>query len=146
MELAIKCDSCDVLKSMNPLPIIEKQTVITHGCQPTSTGINTIIGAWNECYSGDAPNEANSTASRHSQAKKKPYKLAYGGGLYLDVVSNSSRYWCMKYRFNGKEKRLSFGVYPIISLAIARNEREKAKRILATGGVPGEVKKTGRTF
>ncbi len=51
--------------------------------------------------------------------KEKPYKLSDGSGLYLEVVPNGSCYWRMKYRINGKEKRLSFGVYPIISLAVA---------------------------
>ncbi|MGP0945475.1 tyrosine-type recombinase/integrase [Serratia sp. CY74737] len=79
-----------------------------------------------------------------AKPKEKPYKLSDGGGLYLEVAPNGSRYWRMKYRINGKEKRLSFGVYPIISLAVARDEREKAKRVLATGGDPGEVKKAGK--
>lgn len=52
-----------------------------------------------------------------AKPKEKPYKLSDGGGLYLEVAPNGSRYWRMKYRINGKEKRLSFGVYPIISLA-----------------------------
>ncbi|EPK9178241.1 TPA: DUF4102 domain-containing protein, partial [Serratia marcescens] len=79
-----------------------------------------------------------------AKPKEKPYKLSDGGGLYLEVAPNGSRYWRMKYRINGKEKRLSFGVYPIVSLAVARDEREKAKRILAAGGDPGEVKKAGK--
>ncbi len=79
-----------------------------------------------------------------AKPKEKPYKLSDGGGLYLEVAPNGSRYWRMKYRINGKEKRLSFGVYPIISLAVARDEREKAKKVLATGGDPGEVKKAGK--
>ncbi len=79
-----------------------------------------------------------------AKPKEKPYKLSDGGGLYLEVAPNGSRYWRMKYRINGKEKRLSFGVYPIISLAVARDEREKAKRVLAGGGDPGEVKKAGK--
>ncbi|EPR3506144.1 tyrosine-type recombinase/integrase [Serratia marcescens] len=79
-----------------------------------------------------------------AKPKEKPYKLSDGGGLYLEVAPNGSRYWRMKYRINGKEKRLSFGVYPIVSLAVAREEREKAKRVLAAGGDPGEVKKAGK--
>lgn len=52
-----------------------------------------------------------------AKGKEKSYKLADGGGLYLQVEPNGSRYWRMKYRFAGKEKRLSFGVYPAVSLA-----------------------------
>lgn len=54
-----------------------------------------------------------------AKGKEKSYKLSDGGGLYLQVEPNGSRYWRMKYRFAGKEKRLSFGVYPTVSLADA---------------------------
>lgn len=47
----------------------------------------------------------------------------------------------MKYRFNGKEKRLALGVYPKVSLQLARNRREDARRLLATGTDPGQQKK-----
>ncbi|TRL72343.1 tyrosine-type recombinase/integrase [Citrobacter youngae] len=76
-----------------------------------------------------------------AKGKEKSYKLADGGGLYLQVEPNGSRYWRMKYRFAGKEKRLSFGVYPAVSLADARQKREDAKKLLAAGNDPGEVKK-----
>ena len=54
-----------------------------------------------------------------AKPKEKPYKLADGGGLYLEVMPNGSKCWRMKYRYLGKEKRLAFGVYPVISLADA---------------------------
>lgn len=76
-----------------------------------------------------------------AKPKEKPYKLSDGGGLYLEVTPNGSRYWRMKYRINGKENRLSFGVYPTVLLASARDKRDKAKKVLADGGDPGEVKK-----
>lgn len=76
-----------------------------------------------------------------AKPKDKSYKLSDGGGLYLEVSANGSCYWRMKYRFAGKEKRLSFGVYPDISLANAREKREAAKKILAAGNDPSEVKK-----
>ncbi len=77
-----------------------------------------------------------------AKPKEKPYKLSDGGGLYLEVAPNGYRYWRMKYRINGKEKRFSFCVYPIVSLEVARDERVKAKRVLAAGGDPGEVKES----
>lgn len=61
--------------------------------------------------------------------------------MYLEVAPNGSKYWRMKYRYAGKEKRLAFGVYPSISLAQARAKREEAKRILALGDDPSLVKK-----
>ncbi|WP_449758005.1 Arm DNA-binding domain-containing protein, partial [Erwinia persicina] len=66
-----------------------------------------------------------------AKPKEKPYKLADGGGLYLEVATSGSRYWRLKYRYAGKEKRLAFGVYPEVSLAEARDKREAAKKVLA---------------
>ena len=59
---------------------------------------------------------------KNAKPKKKSYKLSDGGGLYLEVATSGSKYWRMKYRFNGKENRLSFGTYPQVSLA-ERQER-----------------------
>lgn len=75
-----------------------------------------------------------------SKPKDKAYKLSDGGGLYLLVNTNGSRYWRLKYRVAGKEKLLALGVYPDVSLAEARAKRDEAKRTLAAGGDPGEVK------
>lgn len=72
-----------------------------------------------------------------SKAKDKPYKLADGGGLYLLVNPNGTKYWRLKYRVSGKEKLLAVGVYPNVTLADARVKREDAKRVLAAGGDPG---------
>ncbi|MFK9872403.1 Arm DNA-binding domain-containing protein, partial [Klebsiella pneumoniae] len=44
-----------------------------------------------------------------AKPREKAYQLADGAGLYLEVVPSGSRYWRMKYRFNGKEKRMAFG-------------------------------------
>lgn len=77
-----------------------------------------------------------------SKARDKAYKLSDGGGLYLLVNTNGSRYWRLKYRVAGKEKLLALGVYPDVSLADARAKRDEAKRTLAAGGDPGEVKQT----
>ncbi|EAM0983023.1 DUF4102 domain-containing protein [Salmonella enterica] len=86
------------------------------------------------------------TARQVSTAKptEKPYKLSDGGGLYLLVNPNGSRYWRMKYRYAGKEKLLSIGVYPDVTLAEARDKRTQAKRILAAGDDPSEVKQAER--
>lgn len=82
------------------------------------------------------------TARQISTAKPqdKPYKLADGGGLYLLVNPNGSRYWRLKYRLAGKEKLLSIGVFPDVTLAEARDKRNEAKRLLANGEDPSEVK------
>lgn len=76
-----------------------------------------------------------------AKPRDKAYKLTDGGGLYLMVNTNGSKYWRMKYRFGGKEKKLSFGTYPTISLAEARTKRDEARKVLANDKDPGEVKK-----
>jgi integrase len=80
------------------------------------------------------------TAVRKAKPKEKPYKMADGGGMYLEVMPNGSKYWRLKYRFGGKEKRLAFGVYPDTSLADARGRRDDARKLLANGSDPGTVK------
>lgn len=81
------------------------------------------------------------TACRTAKAKDKPYKKADGGGLYLLINKDGSKYWRMKYRFLGKEKLLAFGTYPLTSLADAREERETAKKLLAGGIDPAKYRK-----
>ncbi|EPY7258747.1 tyrosine-type recombinase/integrase [Klebsiella pneumoniae] len=76
-----------------------------------------------------------------AKPREKAYKLADGAGLYLEVIPSGSRYWRMKYRFNGKEKRMAFGVYPAVSLAQARALRDEAKKKLAEGIDPSFAKK-----
>lgn len=79
-----------------------------------------------------------------SKAREKDYKLSDGGGLYLLVKSNGSKYWRLKYRFDGKEKLFSIGVYPVVTLADARRKRDDAKKLLSDGIDPGEKKKERR--
>jgi integrase len=78
----------------------------------------------------------------NAKPEAKPRKLADSGGLYLLVHPNGSKYWRLKYRYQGKEKALALGVYPLISLADARGRRDQAKKLLANGQDPGEVKQT----
>jgi integrase len=80
-------------------------------------------------------------AVRKAKPKDRPYKLADGGGMYLLVQPNGGRYWRMDYRFHGKRRTLSFGVYPTISLAEARDKRHDAKKLIATGDDPGHARK-----
>jgi len=70
-------------------------------------------------------------ACRNAKATGKTYRLADGGGLYLEVSPKGGRYWRLKYRFAGKEKRLALGVYPEVSLLEAREGRELARKQLA---------------
>ncbi len=61
--------------------------------------------------------------------------------MYLEVMPTGSKYWRLKYRINGKEKRLALGVYPETSLAKARDKRDKARKLLAVGQDPALHKK-----
>ena len=79
-------------------------------------------------------------AARKAKPEAKAYKMADGGGMYLEVMPTGSKYWRLKYRFGGKEKRLAFGVYPDVSLAQARERRDDARKLLANDIDPGIVK------
>ena len=78
----------------------------------------------------------SATAVKQAKSKDKPYKLSDGAGLYLLVNPNGSRYWRLKYRLHGKEKTFSLGVYPIVTLAEAREDVLHAKRQLNKGVDP----------
>ncbi|WP_192458773.1 tyrosine-type recombinase/integrase [Musicola keenii] len=79
-----------------------------------------------------------------AKPQDKEYKLTDGAGLYLLIKPNGAKYWRLKYRVAGKEKKLSIGVYPDISLAEARLKREEARKIVASGGDPSEQKQVER--
>jgi len=75
------------------------------------------------------------------RAAEKPYKAADGKGLYLHVQPSGARWWRLKYRFQGREKLLSLGTYPEVSLAKARDRRDEARRLVADGIDPSEARK-----
>ena len=81
------------------------------------------------------------TKIKTSKAKEKDYKLSDGGGLYLLVTKAGGKHWKLKYRFNNKEKKLSLGAYPSISLSKARELREYYKSQIAMNIDPNEVLK-----
>jgi Arm DNA-binding domain len=83
-------------------------------------------------------------AARNAKPREKPYKLSDANGLYLQVELSGSKLWRLKYRFNEKEKRLAFGVYPGVTLAQAREHQMEARRLLGSGIDPGEYKKQTR--
>lgn len=72
-------------------------------------------------------------AIRNAKPREKPYKLSDGLGLFILVNPNGSRWWRFKFRFDGKEKLLSFGVYPETSAKMAREQRDAARKQLAQG-------------
>lgn len=78
------------------------------------------------------------TTVKKAKPRAKPYKMADGGGMYIEVRPNGSKYWRLKYRFVGKEKRLALGVYPSVSLPEARMRRDTYRAMLADGIDPSE--------
>ena len=83
------------------------------------------------------------TVTKIDKAKKekKDYKLADGHGLYLQVTSKGAKLWRWKYRFQGKEKLMSFGAFPLVTLAEAREALETGRRKLIHGVDPMAEKK-----
>ena len=78
--------------------------------------------------------------ARNAKPKEKPYKLADGEGLFLNIMPSGSKYWRMKYYYAGKEKLLAIGVYPHISLSQARAKKAEAKALLALDKDPSASK------
>ena len=81
------------------------------------------------------------TKVRNAKGKEKQYKLGDSGGLYLLVMPNSRKYWRMKYHFLNKEYHLALGVYPLITLAEARDLCFEARKLKAKGINPQEHKR-----
>jgi hypothetical protein len=75
---------------------------------------------------------------KSAKPEDKQYKLFDERGLYLLIHSNGSKYWRMRYRYAGKDKTLSFGVYPEVSLKEARDKRDDAREIIRDGIDPGK--------
>ncbi|WP_052452582.1 tyrosine-type recombinase/integrase [Noviherbaspirillum autotrophicum] len=77
---------------------------------------------------------------RNAKASDKPRKLADERGLYL-LINSAGKYWRFDYRFNGKRKTLALGTYPDVSLALAREKRDKARAALTRDIDPSEERK-----
>ena len=82
------------------------------------------------------------TTVKNYKAGPKDKKYFDGDGLYLLVTTKGGKYWRMKYRLQGKELLLTLGVYPEISLTDARARRDEARKLVAKGIDPNEMKKT----
>ena len=81
---------------------------------------------------------------RTSKPREKPYKLSDSGGLYLLVERNGSKLWRHAFRFDGKQKLIALGAYPIVSLSQARTGRDANKSLLAKGIDPSVQRKIDR--
>lgn len=81
------------------------------------------------------------TAIKNAKPSEKTTRMYDGGGLYLEVAPSGGKWWRLKYRYGGKEKRISLGIYPDISLKDARQRRDDARKLLANEVDPGENRK-----
>lgn len=81
------------------------------------------------------------TTIRTVKPTGKTQRLFDGGGLYLELSPAGGKWWRLKYRFGGKEKRISLGVYPDVGLKDAREKRDAARKMLVQGIDPGENRK-----
>ena len=86
-------------------------------------------------------NNLTENSIKKAEIKEKQYKIYDGGGMFLLIHPNGSKYWRMKYTFDGKSKLASFGVWPSISLKQARERRHDAKQKIVMGINPVEDKR-----
>ena len=82
---------------------------------------------------GGATNKLTSKELENAKPEAKTRRLSDGGGLYLEITPNGSKYWRLAYRFAGKQKTLALGVYPQIKAPEARKKAREAKDHLAAG-------------
>jgi hypothetical protein len=86
----------------------------------------------------------NDTLVRAAKPQEKDYKINDGRGLYLQVSKAGGKHWRMKYRIHGKEKKLSFGSYPDVTLARARRLCNEARLEIADGFDPALEKRKAK--
>jgi len=85
------------------------------------------------------------TVYRAAKPRDKEFFINDGGGLYLVVGKNGTKIWKFIFTFEGKRKKLSFGVYPDTTLENARRKAEEARNTLANGVDPSEIRKQAKT-
>ena len=86
-------------------------------------------------------NRLTKLSIKQAKPKGKQYKLTDGQGMYLRVYPNGSKYWQLQYWFEGKQKILSLGVWPDVSLKEARDERFESKKKIKVGIDPNDKRK-----
>jgi integrase len=86
------------------------------------------------------------TKLRTLKPKAKPYQIADGGGLFIEVMPGGKRVWRLRYRLNGKQEKVTLGEYPVISLVEARKSREEAKAAIHKGDSPMKAKREAKVL
>ena len=89
-------------------------------------------------------NKLSDVKIRAAKPQDKLYSISDGEGMFLEISPKGGKWWRFKYRFNGKQKRLSLGTYPSTSLKAARDKRQQARELLASGVDPGDQRKADK--
>ncbi|MDP1679702.1 MAG: tyrosine-type recombinase/integrase [Candidatus Nitrotoga sp.] len=110
----------------------------------TNTGDSLINHAPNSSVSPVPKRGVSDAALRAAKPAAKPFKIAAGGGLYLEVMPSGSKLWRWKYRIGGKENRLAVGAYPDLLLSVAREKAEAARKLVKAGVHPSHQKHLDR--
>jgi len=84
------------------------------------------------------------TAIRNAKPRDREYKLSDSGGLYLLITPAGGKLWRLKFRIDGREKKLAVGSYPAIGLADARKRRDEARELVAAGKDPAREKQQAK--
>lgn len=84
------------------------------------------------------------TLIRNAKPADKPRKLPREDGLFVLITPSGGKWWRFSYRYGGREKTLSFGTYPDVPLALARERRDEARRLVAAGTDPSEQRRENR--
>jgi hypothetical protein len=113
---------------------------------PRNAWLN-LVYSWRNIGGNSKPAPAmalSDMAIRKAKPADSPVSLFDGGGLYLEIVPSGGKWWRLKYRHGGKEKRLSLGTSPGTSLKAAREARDSARKQLAAGIDPSTERKTAK--
>ena len=89
-------------------------------------------------------NKLTESSIKKAEILEKQYKIYDGNGMFLLVHPNGSKYWRMKYTYDGKSKLASFGVWPKVSLKEARERREEARGEIKIGINPVDEKRKNK--
>lgn len=79
---------------------------------------------------------------KNTKPTDKPVKPTAANGMHLLIQPSGSKYWRLQYRFANKQKLLALGVYPDVSLSVARHRRDEARQLIASGIDPSEKRKS----
>jgi integrase len=109
-----------------------------------NTGDNAKIHAPRTTPNPAAKRGISDAALRAAKPADKSYKIAVGGGLYLEIMPGGSKLWRWKYRLLGKENRCALGSYPRLSLKEARDAMEVARKLVKSGIHPAQKKQLDR--